>query len=75
MTDILDTKGLKCPLPVLKVRKAIRNVPVGTQLTILATDPLAPLDLKHFCNETGHEFEQTDSSEEGVMRFVIRRTV
>ncbi len=74
MAEILDTTGLKCPLPVLKVRKAMRNVPAGTRLTVLATDPLAPLDLQHFCNETGHEFEQVASEEDGVMRFVIRRT-
>lgn len=75
MTQILDTKGLKCPLPVLKVRKALRTVPVGATLTVLATDPLAPLDLQHLCNEAGHDFQQEKSEEDGTLRFVIRRTV
>ncbi len=73
MSVILDAKGLKCPLPVLKVRKAMRNVPVGARLIVLATDPLAPLDIEHYCNEAGHAFEQMAPEEDGVMRFAILR--
>lgn len=52
---ILDAKGLKCPLPVLRARKAIKNVPVGGLLQVLATDPGAPKDFIHFCETTGNE--------------------
>jgi len=51
---VLDTKGLKCPLPVLKARKAIKGLTPGTVLRVLATDPGAIGDFKHFCDTTGN---------------------
>ena len=51
---VLDAKGLKCPLPVLKARKAMRDVPVGGVLRVIATDPGAAQDFEHFCKTTGH---------------------
>ena len=51
----LDAKGLKCPLPVLRARKAIKEVPAGGILEVLATDPSAPEDFVNFCETTGHE--------------------
>ncbi|NQW09708.1 MAG: sulfurtransferase TusA family protein [Alphaproteobacteria bacterium] len=71
MVHTLDVRGLKCPLPVLKARKAIKDVPDGGLLEVLATDPAAMLDFRHYCNQSGHELV---SAEEGaVLRFVIRR--
>ena len=52
---ILDAKGLKCPLPVLRARKAMKDVPPGGLLQVLATDPGAPKDFSHFCETTGNE--------------------
>jgi tRNA 2-thiouridine synthesizing protein A len=52
---ILDAKGLKCPLPVLRARKAMKEVPPGGLLQVLATDPGAPKDFVHFCETTGNE--------------------
>ena len=70
-TQTLDVRGLKCPPPVLKARKAIKNVPEGGLLEVLATDPAAMLDFRHYCNQSGHELV---SAEDGaVLRFVIRR--
>jgi tRNA 2-thiouridine synthesizing protein A len=74
MTDpvVLDAKGLKCPLPVLKARKALKDVPVGGVLRVLATDPGAPKDFEHFCKTTGCEL--LDWREEaGVLVFSIRK--
>jgi tRNA 2-thiouridine synthesizing protein A len=51
---ILDAKGLKCPLPVLKARKAMRDLAPGGVLRVLATDPGATKDFEHFCKTTGH---------------------
>ncbi len=73
MSRILDTKGLNCPLPVLKARRALKEVAVGDCLTVLATDPAASIDFKHFCNTTGHELVEW-SEADGVLTFVIRRT-
>ncbi|MEM8646234.1 MAG: sulfurtransferase TusA family protein [Pseudomonadota bacterium] len=55
MSVILDTRGLKCPLPVLKARKRLKSLGSGEILTVEATDPMAVIDFPHFCQETGHE--------------------
>lgn len=70
----LDTKGLRCPLPVLKAKKALKDVPAGGTLEVLATDPGAVADFDAFCATTGHEL-MARGEEAGVFRFVIRRTV
>ena len=51
----LDARGLKCPLPVLKARRALKEVPAGGILRVLATDPGAEKDFAHFCETTGCE--------------------
>lgn len=50
----LDTRGLNCPLPVLKAQKAIRSMAAGERLLVLATDPKAPSDFVQFCEAAGH---------------------
>ena len=50
----LDTKGLNCPLPVLKAKKALQGMNPGEALTVLATDPSVRKDFKAFCEATGH---------------------
>ena len=69
---ILDTKGLKCPLPVLKARKAMRDVPSGGVLRVLATDPGATKDFEHFCKTTGHRLLAA-REENGVLVFEIAK--
>lgn len=56
MQETLDFRGLRCPLPVLKARKAVKAMAAGTQVAILVTDPSAPQDFQDFCNLTGHEW-------------------
>lgn len=68
----LDVKGLLCPLPVLKARKALSGLAPGSLLTVVATDPASVIDFPHFCSETGHTLvEQSRAGD--VYRFVIRR--
>ena len=70
---VLDTKGLNCPLPILKAKKALRDVPTGGTLEVLATDPGAVKDFAAFCRHTGNELlESTEDG--GVFSFVIRHT-
>jgi len=69
---VLDTKGLNCPLPILKTKKAMKDVPVGGTIEILATDPAADADFQAFCRTTGHELVE-NAREAEVFRFVIRR--
>lgn len=56
MTATLDATGLKCPLPVLRARKALRAVPPGETLLVLATDTAAVEDFRAFCAEAAHGF-------------------
>ena len=52
----LDCEGLLCPLPVLRARKVLLGMPPGQVLEIRTTDPMARLDLPHFCGESGHDY-------------------
>ena len=51
----LDAKGLNCPLPILRAKKALTALPAGATLEVLATDPGAVKDFEAFCRTTGHE--------------------
>ena len=51
---ILDLRGLRCPHPVLRAKKALRALPVGATLVLECTDPLTVIDVPHFVNQTGH---------------------
>lgn len=48
-------KGLKCPLPVLRTRKILRDLAIGTEIRVLATDPASTIDMPHFCNTSGND--------------------
>ena len=52
----IDAKGLLCPLPVLKLRKILKNCSQGFIVKLIADDPAAEVDVAHFCNETGNIF-------------------
>jgi tRNA 2-thiouridine synthesizing protein A len=72
-TDVtLDATGLLCPLPVLKARRALRDVPAGGILDVLATDPGAVKDFEHFCQTTGCALLES-SEHDGVLRFRLRK--
>ena len=68
----LYAKGMKCPLPVLRARKAMQALPPGGLLRVEATDPGADKDFAHFCAATGHLL--VESGRDGdVLRFLIRK--
>ena len=69
----LDAKGLNCPLPILKARNALKEVPAGGTLEILATDPGAVADFEAFCRQTGNELVE-HSQDDTVYRFLIKHT-
>ena len=71
-TIVLDAKGLKCPLPVLRARKAMKDVAPGGLLQVLATDPGAVKDFAHFCETTGHELIESKQDGE-LLTFLIRK--
>lgn len=61
----LDAKGLKCPLPVLKARRAMKELVAGALLEVLATDPGAVRDFEEFCKTTGDTL--VSSRQEGAV--------
>lgn len=69
---IYDLRGLKCPLPALKVTKKLAFLSPGSLLIVDTTDPLAPIDIQHVCNQHGHEMVSVETREDGH-RFTIRR--
>ena len=69
----LDAKGLNCPLPILKAKKALKEVPPGGTLEVLATDPGSVADFQAFCRQTGNELVET-SNDASIYRFIIKRS-
>ncbi|MDE2304726.1 MAG: sulfurtransferase TusA family protein [Gammaproteobacteria bacterium] len=69
----LDAKGLNCPLPILRAKKALQALAPGGTLEVLATDPGAVKDFQAFCRTTGNELVES-GTEGNVFRFVLRRT-
>jgi tRNA 2-thiouridine synthesizing protein A len=69
----LDTKGLNCPLPILKAKKALAEIPKGGTLEVLATDPGAVADFDAFCRSTKNTLLE-HSETGGVYRFLIQHT-
>jgi len=65
--QVLDAKGLNCPLPILRAKKALKDVPAGGTLEILATDPGAVADFQAFCRTTGNDLVE-HSEEGGIFR-------
>lgn len=72
----LDLTGLKCPLPVLKARRAIKDMSPDSTLEVLADDPAAMLDFAHFCETGRHELLDASKTArpeaEPLLRFLIR---
>jgi len=67
----LDARGLRCPLPVLRARKVLAGLADGARLTVVATDPRAPVDFNAFCRSGGHRLEE--SKQEGNEIILILR--
>ena len=72
MSQLLDVRGLACPLPVLRARKALKPLAAGEVLEVLATDPGAVEDFKTFCDVTGHAL-LSSGEDDGIFRFEIEK--
>ena len=66
----LDTRGLLCPLPVLKLRKLINSTKQKEKIKLITDDPAAVIDVPHFCNEQGHQILES-FVEDGYDTFII----
>ncbi|MDP4822831.1 MAG: sulfurtransferase TusA family protein [Aestuariivirgaceae bacterium] len=68
----LDVSGHRCPLPALKARRRLAELEPNAILHLIATDPMAKIDIPHFCNEQGHDLLAT-WAEGDQLHFRIRR--
>lgn len=71
---VLDCTGVRCPLPVIRLARAIQSVPPGEVVRLLADDPAALADVPAWCRMRDHELVDVDRSDEGgVATFDVRR--
>ncbi|MEC9461858.1 MAG: sulfurtransferase TusA family protein [Pseudomonadota bacterium] len=70
--SVYDLRGLKCPLPVLKTRRRMVDLKPGDELIVETSDPLAGIDIPHFCNEDGNQLLAQERLD-GGHRFHIRK--
>ncbi len=68
----IDARGLKCPLPVLKLEKRLEDLESGAALIVLATDPMAEIDIPLYCRQRGHSCVLSRDGE--ILRFDILKT-
>ena len=66
----LDTRGLLCPLPVLKLRKLIKKIEKKEKIKLITDDPAAIVDVPHFCNEQSYRIIE-NRKENGYDLFII----
>lgn len=71
--EIVDARGLLCPLPVLRLRKRLMALPAGSRLRLFATDPAAVIDVPHFCEQGGHLLVLAREVEQGLHEFTVER--
>lgn len=69
---VLDVTGLQCPLPVLKTQKALKPLASGALLEVISTDPMAAIDIPHFCMEHGHTLLK-QTPEKDAIRFTVKK--
>ena len=70
--SLIDARGLRCPLPVLKMEAMLRRLPAGGQVRIVADDPIAAVDIPHFAAEGGHACERVEGAP-GLCVFLVTR--
>jgi tRNA 2-thiouridine synthesizing protein A len=68
----VDARGLQCPLPVLRARRALLALRPGERLLVEATDPMAAIDVPHYCSESGDRLVASDTAG-GTLRFLIEK--
>ncbi len=71
--ETLDCKGLSCPMPMMKLAKAIKGLGTGDILEMLGTDPGTKSDLPKWCEKTGNKIVEESEIEGGVFRYLIEK--
>lgn len=68
----IDARGLLCPLPVLRLRKTLADLPQDAVVALTATDAASWVDVPHFCTGAGHLLLSATETD-GVLRYLVRR--
>lgn len=68
----IDARGHRCPTPTLLLQKALRTLPAGAEVRLLADDPMARIDVPHFAHQNGHAVISA-RTEGPVLEFIVRR--
>lgn len=71
-TETLDAKGLNCPMPVLRAKKALKALNCGDTLEVFSTDPGSVQDIASLCRSSGDDLLESEDNE-GVYRFLIKK--
>lgn len=71
--EVLDARGLSCPMPLLRTKKTLKGVPSGGVLEIWGTDPGSKNDIPHFGNKNGNSFLGFVDDDAGYTRYFIRK--
>lgn len=72
---VVDTRGLMCPLPLLRLKQALMTIEPEALLELLTTDPAARLDIGVYLDQVGHTLVDCEVLDDGVLRFLIRKSV
>jgi tRNA 2-thiouridine synthesizing protein A len=70
--ETLDARGLRCPLPVIRMEAALRRLAPGARLRVIADDPVAAVDIPHFAAEAGHDCERL-AADPSICVFLVTR--
>ena len=73
VNQTLDCKGLSCPMPMMKVAKAMKGLNSGEVLEMVGTDPGTKSDLPKWCDKTGNELLHHEDLDGGITRFLIQK--
>ena len=71
--QIIDARGHRCPVPTLKLQKALAAVAPGDEVRLIADDPMARIDVPHFAGGAGHEILATEDQDAGAVAFTVRK--
>ncbi|TNE55287.1 MAG: sulfurtransferase TusA family protein [Bacteroidetes bacterium] len=74
VAKVLDCSGMLCPMPVVKTRKAMKEIEVGEVLEMISTDPGSMPDMQAWAKQTGHELLSATDEGNNVFRFLIKKT-
>lgn len=71
--QIIDARGHRCPVPTLKLQKALAALAPGDEVRLIADDPMARIDVPHFAGGAGHEILATEDQDAGAVAFTVRK--